>query len=51
MKRPRLLALAAAGPMATAAWAETNVGVSIGISEPGVSGRIDIGTVPQPALI
>lgn len=35
----------------TAAQAGTNVGVSIGINQPGVYGRIDIGHVPQPALI
>lgn len=34
-----------------AAQAGTNVGVSIGINQPGVYGRIDIGSVPQPALI
>lgn len=34
-----------------AAQAGTNVGVSIGINQPGVYGRVDIGHVPQPALI
>jgi hypothetical protein len=29
----------------------TDVGVSIGISQPGVYGRIDIGRFPQPAVI
>lgn len=29
----------------------TDVGVSIGISQPGVYGRIDIGRFPQPALV
>jgi len=33
------------------ALAQTNVGVSIGINQPGVYGRIDIGSFPQPALI
>ncbi len=31
--------------------AETNVGVSIGIHQPGVYGRIDIGNMPPPAII
>jgi hypothetical protein len=29
----------------------TDVGVSIGISQPGVYGRVDIGRFPQPAVI
>ncbi|MBL0089515.1 MAG: hypothetical protein IPP44_23700 [Ideonella sp.] len=29
----------------------TNVGVSIGISQPGVYGRIDVGRFPQPAVV
>ena len=33
------------------AWAETTVGVSIGINQPGVYGRIDIGNYPQPVLV
>ena len=41
------LAMAAIGP----AVAQTNVGVSIGINQPGVYGRVNIGAVPQPALI
>lgn len=36
-----------AAPMARAA----DVGVSIGISQPGVYGRIDIGRFPQPAVV
>ena len=35
----------------TAALAQTNVGVSIGINQPGVYGRINIGDVPPPALV
>lgn len=31
--------------------ADVNVGVSIGFSQPGVYGRIDIGTYPQPQVI
>ncbi len=49
MKRICLsLALAAVGLPALAA---TDVGVSIGINQPGVYGRIDIGRFPQPQLI
>ena len=33
------------------AFAQTSVGVSIGINQPGVYGRIDIGNFPQPQLI
>jgi hypothetical protein len=36
---------------AASALADTNVGVSIGINQPGVYGRIDIGSSPQPAVI
>jgi len=36
---------------ATAGLAQTNVGISIGINQPGVYGRINIGDVPQPALV
>lgn len=46
-------ALVAAG---LAAWpltaaADIDVGVSIGISQPGVYGRIDIGRFPQPQIV
>ena len=45
-------ALAAAAALgATPAAHATDVGVSIGISQPGVYGRIDIGSFPQPAII
>ena len=40
--------LAAAAP---AMAADVNAGVSIGFSQPGVYGRIDIGTYPQPQVI
>jgi hypothetical protein len=43
-------ALVAAAAMATPAQA-ADVGVSIGISQPGVYGRIDIGRFPQPQVI
>ena len=40
------LTLSAASPAA-----DVDVGVSIGISQPGVYGRIDIGRFPQPAVV
>ncbi|MES3015080.1 MAG: hypothetical protein V4750_15310 [Pseudomonadota bacterium] len=40
----------AAGAIGSAA-AQPSVGVSIGINQPGVYGRINIGDVPRPALI
>ncbi len=49
MKRLAMLALAA-GALAPA-FAQTSVGVSIGINQPGVYGRIDIGNYPQPRFI
>lgn len=42
-----MLAAAAAAPVA----AQTSVGVSIGINQPGVYGRIDIGNVPPPPVV
>lgn len=44
-----LLLAAALSPAAQAA--DIDVGVSIGISQPGVYGRIDIGRFPQPVLV
>ncbi len=49
MKKLIVLALAA-GAIGSAA-AQPNIGVSIGINQPGVYGRVNIGAVPQPALI
>lgn len=45
-----LLALTAASAF-TPARAGTSVGVSIGINEPGIYGRINIGDLPRPALV
>ncbi|MDL2337954.1 MAG: hypothetical protein QFE16_08930 [Pseudomonadota bacterium] len=49
MKKIIALAIAAAaiGPVSAA----TSVGISIGINQPGVYGRINIGDVPRPALV
>jgi hypothetical protein len=33
------------------AFAQTSVGVSVGIYQPGVYGRIDIGNFPQPRIV
>ena len=49
-----LAGLGLAGLMAAAApamAADVNLGVSIGFSQPGVYGRVDIGNFPQPQVI
>ena len=50
----KLIALAAFGASVVVggpARAQTSVGVSIGIHQPGVYGRINIGELPPPALV
>ena len=47
----QLAALALAVSAATPVFAGPDVGVSIGINQPGVYGRIDIGNYPQPAVM
>jgi hypothetical protein len=47
----KLLAIAITLGALVPAFAQTSVGVSIGINQPGVYGRIDIGNFPQPQLI
>lgn len=49
MKKLWLLTICLCG--VAPSFAQTNVGVSIGITQPGVYGRIDIGNFPQPRLI
>jgi hypothetical protein len=49
MKKFILLVLAATAVGSVAA--QPSVGVSIGINQPGVYGRINIGDVPRPALV
>jgi hypothetical protein len=49
MTRIALLALVLSAPLS--ALAQTGVGVSIGINQPGVYGRIDIGNLPPPPVI
>ncbi len=46
-----IAALALAACAISPAIAQTSVGVSIGINQPGVYGRINIGNVPPPALV
>jgi hypothetical protein len=50
MNKIAALALATCA-FAPAAWSQTSVGVSIGIHQPGVYGRIDIGNTPPPRVI
>ncbi len=47
----KLVVLALGVCALASAVAQTNVGVSIGINQPGVYGRIDIGNYPQPRLV
>lgn len=47
----RKLIIALAALSAASAYAQTNVGVSIAVSQPGVYGRIDIGNAAPPAVI
>jgi hypothetical protein len=49
MKQFAVLALAAY--VAAPVFAGTNIGVSIGINQPGVYGRIDLGNYPPPAVV
>ena len=46
-----MLAAFALASILPAARAQTSVGVSIGVVQPGIYGRIDIGTFPAPAVI
>jgi hypothetical protein len=47
----KLLVLSAFAIAAGMASAQTSVGVSIGINQPGVYGRIDIGNMPPPPVV
>ena len=51
MKKYVAIALLACAGVSGPALAQTNVGVSIGINQPGVYGRINIGNYPQPVLV
>ena len=45
-----LLIFTVAALAATAAAAQTNVGISVSVAQPGVYGRIDIGNFPAPRV-
>ena len=47
----KLLAIALTLGALAPAFAQTSVGVSIGINQPGVYGRIDLGNFPQPQIV
>jgi hypothetical protein len=47
----KLAALALSACALAPAFGQTSVGVSIGINQPGVYGRIDIGNFPQPRVV
>ena len=46
-----LVILTVAALAASAAAAETSVGISVSIAQPGVYGRIDIGNFPPPPVV
>lgn len=50
MRKLAVLALCAAATAAAAPAFAADVGVSIGINQPGVYGRIDIGAAPPPVV-
>ena len=50
MRRP-VLFMSLALACLSSAWAGTDVGISIGISQPGLYGRIDIGNTPPPPVV
>lgn len=50
MKRIGIAVILASATLSSA-FAGTNVGVSIGINQPGVYGRIDLGNMPPPAVV
>ena len=47
----KILVMAFAASAIGSAIAQPSIGVSIGINQPGVYGRVNIGDVPPPALI
>jgi hypothetical protein len=47
----RIAALVLAAVAVAPAHATTNVGVSVGIHQPGVYGRIEIGNLPPPVVV
>jgi hypothetical protein len=51
MKKFAAVALFACACTTSSVFAQTSVGVSIGINQPGVYGRINIGNYPPPVLV
>jgi len=51
MKKLAAMALIACAAATGSVMAQNSVGVSIGINQPGVYGRINIGNYPQPVLV
>ena len=51
MKKIAAVALVTLACVSGSLFAQTSVGVSIGINQPGVYGRINIGNYPQPVLV
>ena len=51
MKKIAAVALVTLACVSSALFAQTSVGVSVGINQPGVYGRIDIGNYPPPVLV
>ncbi len=51
MKKIAAVALVTLACASNSLFAQTSVGVSIGINQPGVYGRIDIGNYPPPVLV
>jgi hypothetical protein len=49
--KKQALALLLAGAAVLPAMAQTNVGVSVSVNQPGLYGRIDIGNAPAPVLV
>ena len=47
----RILLAVALAAASLPGWSQTNVGVSVAVSQPGLYGRIDIGNVPQPPAV
>jgi hypothetical protein len=47
----KILAFGLIASVLAPALAQTNVGISIGVYQPGVYGRIDIGNSPQPRVV
>jgi hypothetical protein len=51
MKKLVAMAMLVCAAATGSVMAQTSVGVSIGINQPGVYGRINIGNYPQPVLV